>query len=62
MAELAKNAMLEVRGLKKYFPVRRGLLQRQVGWVKAVDGVDFALERGKIMGLVGESGIAFFLL
>ena len=56
MAELAKNAMLEVRGLKKYFPVRRGLLQRQVGWVKAVDGVDFALEKGKIMGLVGESG------
>jgi len=56
MAELAKNAMLEVRGLKKYFPVRRGLLQRQVGWVKAVDGVDFTLEKGKIMGLVGESG------
>ena len=56
MAELADNTILEVRGLKKYFPVRRGLLQRQVGWVKAVDGVDFMLEQGKIMGLVGESG------
>tara|TARA_Y100001934_G_scaffold271974_1_gene359391 strand:+ start:1125 stop:1994 length:870 start_codon:yes stop_codon:yes gene_type:complete len=56
MAELADNAILEVRGLKKYFPVRRGLLQRQVGWIKAVDGVDFTLEQGKIMGLVGESG------
>ena len=56
MAELAENAILQVRGLKKHFPVRRGLLQRQTGWVKAVDGVDFTLEQGKILGLVGESG------
>ena len=56
MTELGANIILKVEGLKTYFPVRRGLLQRQVGWVKAVDGVSFALERGKILGLVGESG------
>jgi ABC-type oligopeptide transport system ATPase subunit len=50
------NNMLLVRGLKKYFPVRRGFLQRVIGWVKAVDGVDFAIEQGKTLGLVGESG------
>ena len=48
--------ILRVEGLKKYFPVRRGLLQRQVGWGKAVDGVSFSLQPGKILGLVGESG------
>jgi len=48
--------ILEVRGLKKHFPVRRGFFQRPVGWIKAVDGVDFAVEKGKTLGLVGESG------
>ena len=48
--------LLTVRDLRKYFPIRRGLLQRQVGWVKAVDGVSFSLNKGKILGLVGESG------
>ena len=56
MPKGAEDILLQVRGLKKYFPVRRGLLQRQTGWVKAVDGVSFALVEGKILGLVGESG------
>jgi hypothetical protein len=39
------NSMLLVRGLRKYFPVRRGFLQKVIGWVKAVDGVSFAIDR-----------------
>ncbi|MBW1937051.1 MAG: ABC transporter ATP-binding protein, partial [Deltaproteobacteria bacterium] len=50
------NIMLRSTGLKKYFPVRRGFLQRVVGWIKAVDGVDFDIEQAKTLGLVGESG------
>ena len=49
-------SLLEVRGLEKYFPVRRGLLRRVVGHVKAVDGVSFHLKRKQTLGLVGESG------
>ena len=48
--------ILEVKGLKKYFPIKSGLLSRTVGFVKAVDGVSFNVERGTTMGLVGESG------
>ena len=47
---------LKVEGLKKYFPVHRGLFQRVAARVKAVDGVDFEIEAGKSLGLVGESG------
>lgn len=50
------NLILRVQGLKKYFPVHRGFLQRVVGWIKAVDGVDLGLLAGKTLGLVGESG------
>ncbi len=48
--------VFEARGLKKYFPVRRGLLQRAQGWIKAVDDIDFRIPEEKTLGLVGESG------
>src|SRR5450432_3569563 len=51
-----KSVLLDVRGLKKYFPIRRGLLQKTVGQVKAVDDVSFVVNRGETLSLVGESG------
>jgi oligopeptide/dipeptide ABC transporter ATP-binding protein len=48
--------VLQVDGLKKHFPVRKGLLRRTVGHVYAVDGVSFAIGSGETLGLVGESG------
>ncbi|MDP3713951.1 MAG: dipeptide ABC transporter ATP-binding protein [Mycobacteriales bacterium] len=55
--QLDENALLHVSGLKKYFPVKRGIiLQRTVGNVKAVDGLDFTVHKGETLGLVGESG------
>jgi oligopeptide transport system ATP-binding protein len=53
---MSSQPLLEVRGLQTWFPIRRGLLQRITGHVKAVDGVDFALGKGETLGLVGESG------
>jgi oligopeptide/dipeptide ABC transporter ATP-binding protein len=50
------NIILEVKNLKMYFPIRRGFLQRVVGHVKAVDGVDFFIRENEVLGLVGESG------
>ena len=52
----SRPPVLEVRDLKKHFPVRRGMLARQVGTVYAVDGISFALWPGETLGLVGESG------
>jgi oligopeptide/dipeptide ABC transporter ATP-binding protein len=49
-------AVLEVRDLKKHFPIRKGLLQRAAGTVFAVDGVSFSIAQGETLGLVGESG------
>ena len=60
MSQQAKAAsseyLLEVRDLKKYFPIKGGLFSKVVGHVKAVDGVSFKIKRGTTMGLVGESG------
>ena len=48
--------LLEVKDLKKWFPIEKGFLRRVVGHIKAVDGVDFHIDEGETFGLVGESG------
>ncbi|MCS7219844.1 MAG: ATP-binding cassette domain-containing protein [Anaerolineae bacterium] len=54
--EARDNVILEVKNLKQYFPIYRGLLQRVVGYLKAVDGISFFLREREVLGLVGESG------
>ncbi|SFR49614.1 ABC transporter ATP-binding protein [Thiomicrospira sp. ALE5] len=49
-------SLLDLKGLKVHFPIKKGLLQRTVGHVKAVDGVDLTIRRGETLALVGESG------
>ena len=51
-----ENHLVEVEGLKKYFPIKEGVFSRTVGYVKAVDDVSFSIKKGEIFGLVGESG------
>jgi len=51
-----RRPLLEVDGLVKHFPITRGILQRKVADVVAVDGIDFTVNRGETLGLVGESG------
>lgn len=50
------RTLVEIQGLKKYFPIQQGLLRRTVGYVKAVDDVSFTVRRGETLGVVGESG------
>ncbi|HEY7517322.1 MAG TPA: oligopeptide/dipeptide ABC transporter ATP-binding protein [Methylomirabilota bacterium] len=52
----AAAPLLRVSGLQKLFPIRKGFLKRTVGYVRAVDGVDFHIDEGETLGLVGESG------
>src|SRR6476660_7171472 len=56
MSDVSTTPLLSVRNLVKHFPVMKGLLQRTVGQVHAVDGVSFDIAEGETLGLVGESG------
>src|SRR5438270_2087171 len=53
---MSESNLLEVTHLKKYFPIKRGLLSKTVGYVKAVNDVSFSIRKGETLGLVGESG------
>lgn len=50
------NSMLQVKNLVKYFPIKKGVFRKTVGWIKAVDDISFEIYEGETLGLVGESG------
>lgn len=54
--DVEDQILLEVKGLKKYFPIEQGMFSRTPGFVRAVDGVDFTVKKGETLGIVGESG------
>ena len=53
---VAGSSLVSVKNLKKYFPIKSGVIKRQTGNVKAVDDVSFEIQKGKVLGIVGESG------
>jgi peptide/nickel transport system ATP-binding protein len=53
---MSEQPLLSVRNLKKHYPIKKGLLSRQVGAARAVDGISFDIQKGETLGLVGESG------
>ena len=54
--DIKSDRLLEIRNLKVYFPIKKGIFQRVVGYIKAVDGVNLSIPKGKTVALVGESG------
>jgi oligopeptide transport system ATP-binding protein len=51
-----KQSLVEIKNLKKYYPIKKSIFKRNPGYVKAVDGLDFTIYKGETLGLVGESG------
>jgi len=56
MTDQSHKPLIEVKDLKTWFPIRRGVLSRTIGFVRAVDGISFTIGKGETLGLVGESG------
>ncbi len=55
-SENAVDSLVTVKNLRKYFPIKTGIIKRSTGSVKAVDNVSFQIKKGKVLGIVGESG------
>ena len=56
MSRQQNPPLIQVENLKKYYPIKGGIISRTTGYVKAVDGVSFSILEGETLGLVGESG------